>query len=70
MKFLPIFSALILLSTKVFSNTVNASSGNLSDVQSAVNRANPGDTVMVPAGSFSWKSGLSITKALTCKAKV
>ena len=38
--------------------------GNLTDVQSAVALANPGDTVAIPSGHFSWNGGRSITKSL------
>jgi hypothetical protein len=34
--------------------TVNASSCSAANVQSAINSASPGDTVMVPAGTCSW----------------
>lgn len=41
--------------------TINASSCSQSAVQSAVNSASNGDTVMVPAGTCSWSGGLSIS---------
>jgi hypothetical protein len=55
---------MIFLCSKAFANTTTAASGNLSDVQSAVNSANPGDTVVVPSGNYAWNGGLTITKPL------
>src|SRR5215469_12932411 len=57
----------VLFCTKAFANTINANSGSLSDVQAAVSSANPGDTVVVPSGNFSWNGALSITKSLILK---
>jgi len=45
--------------------TVEAKSAELGDVKSAIASANPGDTVMVPAGQASWTSPLIITKGIT-----
>lgn len=45
--------------------TLNAASPNLNDVVSAINSAAAGDTVVVPAGTATWSSGISISKALT-----
>lgn len=56
--------SLLLLCARAFANTINAATGNLSDAQSAVNSANPGDTVAIPPGNFSWNGALSITKSL------
>jgi hypothetical protein len=41
--------------------TINAASCSLSAVQSAVNSAADGDTVMVPAGTCTWNGALSIS---------
>src|SRR5713226_8536946 len=45
--------------------TVTAKSVSLADVGSAVGSAREGDTVMVPAGTASWTSTLTITKGIT-----
>jgi hypothetical protein len=45
--------------------TLNAASTSLSDVQTAVNAAIAGDTVLVPAGSSTWSSALSIRKNIS-----
>jgi PKD repeat protein len=45
-------------------NVITAASPALSDVQAAIGAANPGDTVMVPAGSATWNSNLVITKGI------
>lgn len=44
--------------------TIYATSPSLADVQSAISVANPGDTVIVPAGSATWLSTLTITKSI------
>ena len=44
---------------------INAKSISLVDVTSAVNSANAGDTVIVPAGTAVWTSGLAISKNIT-----
>ena len=47
--------------------TVTAPSCELSAVQSAVDSASAGDTVVIPAGSCTWNGTLSITKPMTLK---
>lgn len=44
--------------------TVTATSCNLSDVQHAVNQANAGDTVSIPAGTCIWTSTLMVNTAI------
>jgi hypothetical protein len=46
-------------------NTVNAASCNVSDVQTAVNSAANGDTVVIPNGSCTWTGGISTAKQIT-----
>ena len=43
---------------------INAASPGLADIQAAITLADPGDTVMVPAGSATWDSNLVITKGI------
>ena len=50
---------LLLLVTGVRAATINAASGSNADVQTALNAAAAGDTVAIPAGSFSWTAGVS-----------
>lgn len=45
--------------------TINAASPSYFDVSAAVSTAQPGDTVIVPAGSAVWASSLTITKGIT-----
>jgi len=45
--------------------TINAKSTSYSDVDSAINSASSGDTVIVPAGSSIWSSNLVITKGIS-----
>ena len=47
--------------------TIDAKSGSLADVSSAIASAHDGDTVVVPAGTASWTSTLSITKGITLR---
>lgn len=44
--------------------TRNAATCNTADVQTQVNASSTGDTVVCPAGSFTW-SGLTVNKAIT-----
>jgi hypothetical protein len=47
--------------------TITAPSCNQADVQNAIEQAADGDTVLVPAGSSTWTSGISISKTLVLK---
>ena len=42
-------------------NTITAADCNTSSVQSAINSAARGDTVIIPAGTCTWTSGVSIS---------
>lgn len=44
--------------------TITAKSVALADVASAVNLAVNGDTVLIPAGTATWTSGVSVSKAI------
>ena len=44
--------------------TINAASASYEDVSAAVVAASPGDTVLVPAGSATWGSTLTITRGI------
>jgi hypothetical protein len=44
---------------------INAASPSLADVTRAIASAVDGDTVIVPAGTAAWSSGLTITKGIT-----
>ena len=58
------FVTLLCLGVSAHAATMPAASANLADVQAAVNSANGGDTVQVPAGSATWSAGLTISKAI------
>lgn len=45
--------------------TINAASPSRVDVGNAVNAAANGDTVVIPAGTATWTTGLTLTKAIT-----
>jgi len=68
-KFLALFGAysfVFFASVAVsYAATITASSCSLSDVQSAISSASSGDIVIVPAGSATWSTALSITKGIT-----
>jgi hypothetical protein len=51
---------LAVLCSSAGAATRNAASCSASAVQSAINAANTGDTVTIPAGTCSWTSGVSI----------
>ncbi|HEY1789399.1 MAG TPA: hypothetical protein VGJ73_14665 [Verrucomicrobiae bacterium] len=55
-----LFLLIFGVSHSVNAAVVNANSDSLSDVQSAVNQANPGDTVNVPAGTATWTGTLTV----------
>jgi hypothetical protein len=50
--------------TEIYAATRAAASASYSDVSSAVTSASSGDTVVVPAGSATWNSSLTITKGI------
>ena len=61
-----IFLLIALFAVKTHAATVTAASCNASDVQTAVNSASNGDTVMIPACSqTNWSSTVTITKGIT-----
>ena len=39
--------------------------GSVSDVQAKIDAAQPGDTVTIPSGTFTWASPITIAKAIT-----
>jgi PKD repeat protein len=45
-------------------DTITAASASLADVRTAIASVNPGDTVIVPAGSATWGGQLVITKGI------
>jgi hypothetical protein len=56
---------LLTVITQVAAIPIDAKSVSLADVSSAIASAHDGDTVVVPAGSASWTSTLTITKGIT-----
>jgi hypothetical protein len=49
--------------------TITANSPSLDDVKTAIGHAAEGDTVVLPAGVFAWRSTLHITKAITLQGQ-
>jgi len=61
-----IYVSLTFLSiATVQASVINAASPSLADVTTAVSSAVDGDTVVIPAGTSSWTSTLTITKGIT-----
>jgi hypothetical protein len=56
---------LICFSTSAHATTYTAASCSASDVQSAINKATDGDTVIVPSSSCTWSSQVTINKGIT-----
>jgi len=69
--------ALVLgFATHGFAATITAASTSQSDVQAAINAANEGDTVVVPAGdstwpgsAVTWTGGVTVLKAITLQGQ-
>lgn len=53
--------------TKANAATIEAKSCSFIDVQNAVDSADRGDTVVVPAGECSWNKTLSVNKSITLR---
>ena len=58
---IPFAAALLAGAFGAQAKTVIANSGSFADVSVAVNSASPGDTVVIPPGTNSWSSMLSIS---------
>jgi hypothetical protein len=55
----------VLAQVKAGAAIINAATAAYADVLTACNLAVDGDTVIVPAGTASWTSGITITKGIT-----
>jgi hypothetical protein len=62
--FIFIISLLFLSERAALGATIYASSTSATDVQNAVNTANNGDTVVVPSGSATWSSTVTVNKGI------
>lgn len=49
--------------------TILTTDGSRADVQAKIDLANPGDVVSLPAGSFTWTSGVTCTKGITIRGQ-
>ena len=49
---------------EIYADTHTAASCSYSDVSNAISAASSGDTVLIPSGSCTWSSSLSITKGV------
>lgn len=57
-----IFLCNFICITNISAETINAVSCSQLDVQSAIDSANDGDTIFIPAGNCTWESTVYITK--------
>ena len=55
------FLLTISLGREAKANTISAASCNANDVQSAINAAAEGETVLIPSGACTWTSGVTIS---------
>jgi hypothetical protein len=55
---------LIIISASAHAASFTAGSCSQANVQSAINLATDGDTVVIPAGTCSWTSGISFSKGI------
>jgi len=62
-KYLPIIF-LLFMASPCHADVHTADSCSLADVSTAITAASSGDTVIVPAGSCTWDTGLTITKGI------
>jgi hypothetical protein len=69
LKFTVAILILWLGSLPVHGATINAPSCSVSDVQSAINSASSGDTVVVPSGSCTWSTQVAFTKGITLQGQ-
>lgn len=61
MKIIAGIVSLSLMATLAAAGAVYVSDGSSADTQAKINAAADGDTVLIPAGSFTWTSGVSIS---------
>jgi len=68
MRKLIILFSLLAAAYPSFGNTITAASGGAASVQSAVNSANNGDTVIIPNGKYNWTSAVTVSKFIKLEA--
>jgi hypothetical protein len=66
MKKLKLLLAALFLAAQAYAATFTTN-GSSSDVQAKINSAATGDTILIPAGSFTWTAGVTITKNVVLK---
>jgi hypothetical protein len=59
--------ASFLISAPAHASTLRAASVRSTDVQAQIDLANDGDTVIVPAGTMVWRTGLNVRKNITVR---
>jgi hypothetical protein len=65
-----VFVLVLLSSVAAHAGTVNAASCSSSDVQAAINAASSGDTVVVPSGTCTWTTAVTVSgKAVTLQGQ-
>src|ERR1017187_1831970 len=55
----------ILIAPYIKGATNTAASLSSSDVQTSINNASVGDTILLPSGSATWSSGVALNKPIT-----
>jgi len=62
---LPTFVGVISGGAYTVSKSTYTTNGTAADVQAAVNAARTGSTIVIPSGSYTWSTGVTISKNLT-----
>jgi hypothetical protein len=60
---------LFAVSSAAQASIINAASPSRADVVTAINSAANGDTIIVPAGTASWTTGITVTKGITLQGQ-
>jgi hypothetical protein len=64
MKTIATVLSLLLLATLCAQGAIHDSNGSASDVQAKHKEASNGDTITLPAGTFTWSTPVTISKAI------
>jgi hypothetical protein len=64
-----VFLLSVFFATEAKANTITAASCKTSDVQTAINAASDGDTVVIPNGSCTWSTGITTSKQISLQGE-
>ncbi len=59
------YASAVLFISPVEAKVINASSGTTSAIQTAISQTSPGDTVKIPAGTFSYSGSIAFNAGIT-----